>query len=63
MNAEGLVYVGQSLKEILDNNNEVRKAGESKLNQIKSTQAGLYACYLVLVLNTRKYLFLLLTAY
>ena len=32
MNTEELTYIGVTLKEILNNDNDVRKAGEEKLN-------------------------------
>lgn len=32
MNQEELAYIAITLKEILDNNNDIRKNGEAKLN-------------------------------
>jgi hypothetical protein len=42
-----LQYIGQTLTEILSNDNIVRKAGEEKLLQVKSGEPNKYACYLV----------------
>ncbi len=50
MNQQELEYIGQTLTEILSNDNLVRKAGEDKLLQIKSAEPNKYACYLVSIL-------------
>lgn len=42
------------MSEVLDNNNQVRKQGEHKLNQFKSADVDKYAGYLVLVLGQSK---------
>ena len=54
MNQQEIVYVAQTLTQILDNNNEVRKAGEEKLNAIKLQEPDKYACYLVTMVQHRK---------
>ena len=54
MNQEELTYIATTLQEILNNDNEIRKGGEAKLNQIKLTEPSKYACYLVALLAIRK---------
>lgn len=54
MNQQELDYVGQTLLEILNNDNAVRKQGEAKLLAIKSGEPEKYACYLVAILGHRK---------
>ena len=55
MNDQEILYIGQTLTEILDNDNLVRKAGEEKLLAIKSQEPDKYACYLVAILLSGKY--------
>lgn len=55
MNQQELDYMGQTLLEILNNDNIIRKQGESKLIAIKSGEPEKYACYLVAILGHRKY--------
>jgi len=50
MNATELQYIGQTLTEILSNDNNIRKAGEDKLIAIKSAEPDKYACYLVSII-------------
>lgn len=54
MNQQELDYIGQTLLEILSNDNAIRKQGEDKLLAIKSQEPDKYACYLVAVLAHRK---------
>ena len=57
MNQQELSYLAATLQEILSNENSVRKAGEEKLNQIKSQEPDKYACYLIALMQLRKLLF------
>ena len=43
--------IGQILSEILQNDNNVRKAAEEKLSAAKKSDPDRYACYLISVLN------------
>ena len=43
--------IGQILSEILQNDNNLRKAAEEKLNLAKRSDPDRYACYLVSVLH------------
>lgn len=54
MNQQELDYIGQTLLEILNNDNNIRKQGEAKLLAIKSSEPEKYACYLVAILGHRK---------
>jgi hypothetical protein len=54
MNQQEIEYLGQTLLEILSNDNNVRKSGEDKLLQIKSQEPDKYACYIVTILSMRK---------
>lgn len=54
MNQQELDYIGQTLNEILNNDNLIRKQGEDKLLQIKSSEPDKYACYIVAILGNRK---------
>lgn len=54
MNQQELDYIGQTLLEILNNDNVIRKQGEDKLLAIKSQEPDKYACYLVAILGLRK---------
>ena len=56
MDQQELEYIGITLNEILNNDNNVRKQGEEKLVAIKSQHLDKYACYLVSVLGLRKYI-------
>ncbi len=55
MNTQELQYLGQTLSEILNANNDIRKQGEEKLNQIKSQEPDKYACYLTAIIAQRKF--------
>ena len=48
---EEIQMIGQVLSEILQNDNNLRKAAEEKLNTAKRTDPDRYACYLVSVLH------------
>jgi hypothetical protein len=54
MNTSELQYIGQTLTEILSNDNNTRKAGEDKLLSIKSAEPDKYACYLVSIIQQGK---------
>jgi hypothetical protein len=56
MNQQELVYLASTLQEILSNDNNVRKAGEEKLNAIKSGEPDKYACYLVALIQSSKWI-------
>ena len=56
LNQAEIDYIGQTLTEILNNDNIIRKQGEDKLLQIKQQEPEKYACYLVTILSLRKYL-------
>lgn len=43
--------IGQILSEILQNDNNLRKAAEEKLNAAKRSDPDRYACYLISVLS------------
>ena len=55
MNTQELQYIGQTLTEILSNDNNTRKAGEDKLLSIKSAEPDKYACYLVSIIQQGNY--------
>ena len=55
MNQSELQHIGQTLTEILSNDNNVRKAGEANLAAIKQQEPDKYACYLVAILQQRKF--------
>ena len=54
MNQQEIDYIAQTLMQILDNDNIIRKQGEEKLLQIKSQEPDKYAAYLVSILQQRK---------
>lgn len=54
MNQEELQHIGLTLTQILSNDNNVRKAGESNLVAIKQQEPDKYACYLVAILQQGK---------
>jgi hypothetical protein len=54
MNQQEIDYIGQTLTEILNNDNNIRKQGEEKLLAIKNQEPDKYACYLVAILALRK---------
>jgi len=54
MNQQELSYLAQTLQDILNNDNIVRKQGEEKLNAIKSGEPDKYACYLVTIIQSGK---------
>ena len=56
MNQYELQHIGQTLSEILSNDNNVRKNGEANLSAIKQQEPEKYACYLVAILQQRKYI-------
>lgn len=55
MNEQEILYIGQTLTEILSNENTVRKAGEEKLLAIKQAEPNKYACYLVSIMQQPAY--------
>jgi len=63
MNQDELQHIGLTLTQILSNDNNVRKAGESNLVNIKQQEPDKYACYLVAILQQRKCLLNSLTIF
>lgn len=55
MNQQEIDYIGQTLTEILNNDNNIRKQGEEKLLAIKNQEPDKYACYLVAILALPTY--------
>jgi hypothetical protein len=63
MNQDELQHIGLILTQILSNDNNVRKAGEGNLVNIKQQEPDKYACYLVAILQQRKCLLNSLTIF